>query len=380
MKMTKNVLLGTNLRWLQLALIACIALLGGNALNAAPSVLIEPQIKRIYIIPFSHQDIGYTDMPGVCREMQKRYVDVALDAILSSMEGPAEKKFFWTCESSLAVDDWWQAASPNRRNEFIKALKSGQLEVAALPFNQTPFMDAGEWQMMLQWLPDELWRKFKPNVAVQNDVNGFPRAGALLLLNKGIKYLCMGINGDSGGPPFFRPSAFWWKMPDGRRLFVYVNFSYPDGYEFFESEHWRRGPVPYVSDTRYRPPHDGDFFRTDEASLYASNKQCLKKIEQLQKDGYKNDELTISMTNHWRMDNDPPFLPLADFVAAWNKLGLKPELVLTTASKGTEAMRRKRRSIVAFASSKTFSISAISSTMPFRYILGHTSRQPRWLD
>ena len=64
----------------------------------------------------------------------------------------------------------------------------------------------------------------------------------------------MGINSDSGGPPFFRPSAFWWKQPDGRRLFVYLNLSYPDGYDFFETAHWRRGPVPAASDTALSAP------------------------------------------------------------------------------------------------------------------------------
>jgi integrase len=38
----------------------------------------------------------------------------------------------------------------------------------------------------------------------------------------------------------------------------------------------------------------------------------------------------------------------------------------------------EKKSIAAFASSKTFSISAISSTTLFRFILGLTSRQPRW--
>ena len=48
----------------------------------------------------------------------------------------------------------------------------------------------------------------------------------------------------------------------------------------------------------------------------------------------------ISITNQWRIDNDPPFPPLADFVAAWNRLGLKPALRLTTVSKACEAMEK----------------------------------------
>ena len=42
------------------------------------------------------------------------------------------------------------------------------------------------------------------------------------------------------------------------------------------------------------------------------------------------------------MDNDPPFPPLADFVATWNRLELKPTLRLTTAA---VAMKRLEEEI-----------------------------------
>ncbi|MBM3861856.1 MAG: hypothetical protein FJ395_19715 [Verrucomicrobia bacterium] len=300
----------------------------------------EPSVKRIYLTHFSHTDIGFTDMPGVCREMQRRYLDIALDAVLATMSKPAERKFHWTCESLVTVDDWWEAASPSRRKDFLKALRSGQLDVAALPCNQSPFQNAAQWRTMLHWIPEDLWRQFKPAVALQSDVPGFPRAGAMALLDRGVTRLFVSMNTELGGPPFSRPSAFWWKMTDGRRLFVYFNLGYCNGYDFFETTHWRRGPVPFAADTRYRPPRAGEIFRTDEASLRAAHAQCLRLVERFQKGGYKHDALILSMTNHWRMDNDPPFLALAEFVAAWNKLGLKPELVFTTVTKAMEATQK----------------------------------------
>lgn len=299
-----------------------------------------PALQRIYITHFSHTDFGFTDLQSVCRELQVRYLDIALDAVLASADGPAERQFHWTAESTVAVADWWEAATPARRENFLRALRAGQLEVSALPFNQTPFLNARQWRTMLHWLPEDLWTQCKPTVAIQNDVNGFPRAGAIALLDCGIKHLFMGINSDSGGPPFYRPSAFWWKMPDGRRLFVWLNHSYPAGFDFFETYEWRRGPVPRAGDLQFRPPRGSDVFKTDEASLRAAHAQCLRRIAQLRKEGYPHDVLTISVTHQWRMDNDPPFPHLAGFIAAWNKLGLKPELRFVTVSQAVREMEQ----------------------------------------
>ncbi len=319
---------------------ALLWLMLASAIPETHSADAAAPIQRIYLVHFSHTDFGFTDLQSVCRDLQVRYLDMAIDAVLATANGPEERKFRWTAESTVAVADWWAAASPERREDFRRALKTGQFEVAAMPFNQTPFLNARQWQTMLHWLPEDLWKECQPTVAVQNDVNGLPRAGATALLDRGINHLFMGINADSGGPPFYRPSAFWWKMPDGRRLFVWLNHSYPAGFDFFETYEWRRGPVPRAGDMQLRPPRGSDVFKTDEKSLRAAHAQCLRRIEQLRKEGYPHDVLTISVTSQWRMDNDPPFPHLAEFVAAWNKLGLQPELRFATASQAVREMEK----------------------------------------
>jgi len=85
-----------------------------------------------------------------------------------------------------------------------------------------------------------------------------------------------------------------------------------------------------VAETAYRRPHAGDFFKTDEASLRKAHQICLQRLHHLEANGYHYPTLVLPFSNQWRMDNDPPFPPLADFVAAWNRLGLKPELRLLT--------------------------------------------------
>lgn len=297
-------------------------------------------VKQMDLIHFSHTDYGFTDHPAVCRDMQVRYLDVALDAAIATRHLPAEARFRWTAETTIAVNDWWQQAGPERREEFLAAVRAGQMEVTALPFNNTPFLSAEQWRTMIHWLPEELWTAVGPKTAVQNDVNGFPRAGAKALLDRGVNYLFSGINSDSGGPPFPRLTPFWWKQPDGRRLFVWMSLTYGDGFFFFEREEWRRGPLPLAADGRFRPPRAGDILRTDEASLRKAHAQCVNRLRQFEKDGYRYPVLAVSMTSMWRYDNDPPFPPLADFVAAWNALGLQPKLRLATV---TEAMRDLER-------------------------------------
>ena len=299
------------------------------------------KIQRLDLVHFCHSDYGFTDHPTVCRELQRRYIDIAVDAVLATMRGPEENKFCWTAEMTLAVRDWWREASPERRDEFLQAAASGQLDVAALPLNQTPTLNRRQWQKLVHWLSEDLWRRIQPQSAIQNDVNGMPRAGAVALLDRGVHRMFFGINSESGGPPQKRPAAFWWKMPDGRRMFVWLGDAYPDGYSYFEPNSWRRGPVPESSDTRYRPPQPEEILPSDDASMRRAHGHVVERLRRLEASGYPHETLLISMTNEWRIDNDPPFPPLADFVAAWHRLGLQPTLRLTTVSKALESLEEE---------------------------------------
>ena len=73
-----------------------------------------------------------------------------------------------------------------------------------MAMNNTPFLNRQQWQKMLHWLPEDLWQRVHPTVAIQDDVNGVPRTGAMALFDRGIHRLFTGINDDNGGPPFPR--------------------------------------------------------------------------------------------------------------------------------------------------------------------------------
>ncbi len=274
------------------------------------------RIRQIDIIHHTHTDVGYTSAPSVVRDQQKRYIDAAIDLCTR------EKGFCWTIESILNLHDWWQAASQPQQSRLLTLIDAGRVDVMGLPLNQAPMMNALQWRQMMSWIPDDLWRRVKPRAAMQNDVNGFPRAGAIALLNRGIRHLLMGINADSGGPPFRRPSAFWWKMRDGRRLFVWLG------------DHYGRA-MAYLGATRQAG------LPSDERSVRAAHANCLQRVRKLESEGYEYDRLILTFTHPGSYDNGAPFPPLAPFVEAWNGLGLQPALRLVIATDAVMEMEKK---------------------------------------
>lgn len=320
-----------------LLLPACGGRPPASSADAADPASTDMPIRVIDLIHLTHTDYGYTDHPLIAEELHKRYLDIAVEAVLAPEGASRRDRFHWTAEALDTVASWWKEAGPGQRRRFLKAVGTGRLEITALPFNVHPFFAAEEAETLLHWIPDELWRKFNPRVAVQNDVNGFPRVLAAGLLERGVRYLWTGINAYWGTSPLPRPSGFWWRMPGGGRLLVWLAPAYWEGYNLFASEPWRFHGMPKGYDTRFRPPRPGDILASDETSVRAAHKICLERIEEMVKQGYAYDFLTLSITNQWRIDNDPPFPALVEFVSAWNALSLQPRLNLTTAA---EAMAR----------------------------------------
>ena len=51
------------------------------------------RVQHIDLVHFSHTDYGFTDHPVVCRELQRRYLDIAVDGVLATCRKPAEGRF-----------------------------------------------------------------------------------------------------------------------------------------------------------------------------------------------------------------------------------------------------------------------------------------------
>ena len=314
-------------------------------------------IKYIDIVHHTHTDFGYTDHPLKSRALLKSYVGQAVDYVLDSQN--SAHPFAWTCETILPVWDWWQCADAAQKERLTAALQTGNLDIMGLPFNITAFLGEQEWDHMMKWIPDPLWEEWNIRTAMQNDVNGLHTGGMCRLMDKGIDSLWIGPNTYNALPPMPTPHAFNWRMPDGRKLFVWLNASYGDGFFLFH-KNWRQGPVPNSNNLMYRCPGEEDIFRSDKASLEEAHRLCRQNIaliqgdasvnEQLARDGftqnkiygnYPYETLCVSVTNQWRYDNDPPIPHLRRFVERWNKEQLQPALRLVTATRAMQHIREE---------------------------------------
>lgn len=310
-------------------------------------------IKTIAIVHHVHTDFGYTDHPCRTKREHVKYINQAVDYILDSSDYPEGSRFAWTQEQLYPIRQWWENASETEKERFFQAIKTDRLEITGTPFNVTAFMNREEWEVAMNWIPGELWEQCNISSAMQIDVNGMHTSGMECAYEKGVRNLWIGPNSYYGAPPMPTPTAFNWEIAPDKQMFVWLNSSYNNGFFMF-NENWRQGPVPNYSDLRYRSPEAGDIWAYDEESLLKAHKLCLENIALIEGTadanaasstdgftknrvfgGYKLETLPVSVTSQWRVDNDPPFFPLANFVRKWNEMGLEPRLMLCTA---TQAM------------------------------------------
>lgn len=181
----------------------------------------------IHLTHHSHCDLGYTHDLPIVYELQRRYIDDALDLIEKHSDEGDAATFRWTCEVTSVVQHWLRTASDTQIERFLAAARRGQLEVCALWCNLTPLATLGQLTEILtplRQLRDEMGLTVK--AAMNSDVNGFSWALAGLLADSGIEGLTMSINEHFGGAPQPFPGLFRWQTPNGKLLPVWSGPTY----------------------------------------------------------------------------------------------------------------------------------------------------------
>jgi hypothetical protein len=274
-----------------------------DALAKTQKVHLEPVIPRtIYILPFSHNDIGYTDLQANVLDKQYANIDMALADKQRTLSFPAEAQARWNLEVIWALEAWLKQASAEQKLEFVEAVKSGHIGLNALHNNLLSGLCHDE--ELAHHL--DFAAKFnastgiKIDTAAVTDIPGFIWGLVKALSAAGVKYLSLAPNnGDRVGHIYeLGDKPFYWTSPSGEeKVLTWISKA---GYALFHRE------------------------KLSEHGL----KKALKYVQELQDSNYPYSLVPLAYTIDG--DNGTPDSGLPEFVKEWNNAYTSPRFIIST--------------------------------------------------
>ncbi|HID76425.1 MAG TPA: hypothetical protein EYP56_10560 [Planctomycetaceae bacterium] len=272
---------------------------------------------ELWFLPHSHNDIGYTHVQTEVERTQWSHLEKAIEIARRTVDYPPGARFRWNVEVMWAVDSYLKQASPQKRQEFLDAVRRGWIGLDALYGNQLTGLCRPEELFRLTDCARRVAKRynFAIDSAMITDVPGYTWGIVPALAQSGVKYFSVGPNhihrigytlAEWGDKPF------WWVSPSGQeRVLCWVAGR---SYSWFH-----RGRLGSIK--RVKPE---TFFNY---------------LDELQASGYAYDMVQIRYSIHG--DNGPPDPDLPDFVRRWNGRYVWPKLrIATTHELMTEFERR----------------------------------------
>ena len=291
------------------------------------------EIKTVYILPMSHNDIGFTDTPREVAAGAARRVSQALEFIRKDPD------YVWNAEVFWELDQWLDpqhqpglaalpAGSPPpttqpapdaaAMKELLGLVKQGRFGIGAA-------YASPHSSMMSAWTLDQLfrvptqWAKKQGltlDWAVINDVPGHPQDLPRFLAVNNVKYLLLGVNQGLSKPlpAEVCNNPFWWEEPDGSRVLTWISKgAYTDAF------------IEYGVD-----PGTARFFNPKEFTQTKPLEVMRHGLERLQKGyrerGYPYDAVLVTHAfDNW---DAGAAARLPDAVRLWNASGGTPRLAL----------------------------------------------------
>jgi alpha-mannosidase len=269
---------------------------GGKTL-ATKTVTVKPVRKWVvYLLPHSHVDIGYTHVQTDVEKAQWKYLEMAMDAARKSVGNPPGSRFKWNVEVLWAVDSYLKQATPEKRQQFIDAVKAGQVGLQALYGNELTGLCRPEELLRLVGCAQQIGKLCDTPVtsAMITDVPGYTWGIVPAFAHSGVKYFSIGPNGgDRIGHTIaaWGDKPFWWIGPNGQDKVLV----------------WMTGTGYY--------------------RVFSSDDNLLQYLGSLEEKNYPYDFVQV---RHCLGDNGAPDVNFADTVKQWNDTHAYPKLVIAT--------------------------------------------------
>jgi alpha-mannosidase len=268
------------------------------------STLRVGQVRRreIYLLSYSHNDIGYTDLQPDVERKQWNNLETAMQIIQDTRDYPADARYKWNMETIWALESYLQQASPERRKEFFADVRQGNIGLSALYANMlTGLANSVEMSHFFDFART-LRRDYQipMTTAVTSDVPGFSWGIVSAMAQSGVKYFATAPNsGDRIG---------------------YTLRTWGDKPFYWASQSGREKVLTWMAGASYSSFHEGTLSKLGDEKI-------MKLVRKLDEGSYPYEMVQLPYT---LADNGPPDPTLSDFVRHWNQRYVTPRLIVAT--------------------------------------------------
>jgi len=290
-----------------------VEVLGEGDRRSVREAVLGPVRKwEVYLLPHSHVDIGYTHLQTEVEQMQCGFIEQSIALARETATNPPGSRFKWNSEVLWAVESFLKQASPEKRDEFIEAVRKGWIGLDALYGNELTALCRPEELVALLAFARRVREDYDVplDAAMISDVPGYTWGLAPVMAQSGVKYLSIGPNGGhriGHTRSAWSDRPFYWVSPSGREKVLF--FMAGTGYSTFHG----------------RPLRDGA--------------QVLGYLKQLAQQQYPYD--IVHMRYNIGGDNGPPDPDVIDVVKDWNSRYAYPKLILATTSEMFHAFEER---------------------------------------
>ena len=278
-----------------------------------------PVKKRdIYLLSYSHNDIGYTDLQPNVERKQWSNLDEALRLIRETRDYPADARYKWNMETIWALESYLQQASPAQREEFFADVREGSIGLSALYANMlTGLANSVEMSHFFDFARSLRTEHHIPMAtAVTSDVPGFSWGMVAALAQSGVKYFATAPNsGDRIG---------------------YTLQTWGDKPFYWASQSGQERVLTWMAGAGYSSFHEGPLSKLGDEKI-------MKLARKLDDASYPYEIVQLPYT---LADNGPPDPTLSDFVRQWNDRYVTPRLILATHEQMFREFERRYGSVL----------------------------------
>ena len=181
---------------------------------------------KVYVLPHSHHDLGYTDLQAAVEDKQVNNILLGMELARKTADYPEGSRFVWNLEVLWGADLFLKRRPESDRAALRDAVTKGWIGLNGSYANELTGLCRPDELLELFRFGTQLGKEFGVPVrsAMMSDVPGFSWGTVAAMEQAGIRYF-------SAAPNFFdrigtfmvewQDKPFWWVSPSGKERILF---------------------------------------------------------------------------------------------------------------------------------------------------------------